>query len=185
MAHRDDELRHAGAGPVALVRLVDGSAGRERAFAIGEDRRERGLVRDQRPNLLRMARHEGERIHGATSAGEEVDRARAELGDEPMQVVGVLLRCRLASPIGLRAALDAPGVIGHHRAIGEMPGQRDESAGTHRRSDEEKGRGGRGIALADVIGQDGTRYVQGVRGRLGHRGHSVHPPLSCLCYPRA
>jgi hypothetical protein len=175
VAHGDDELRHAGAKPGALVRVMDRTAGRERALAIGEDRSDRRLVRDERPNLLRVPRHEGERVHRATTAREQVDRARVELGDEPMQVVGVLLGRGRAGRIGLRAALDAPRIVGHHRAIGEVPGERDEPAGVHRRSDEQQHRGGAGVPLSDVVGQDGTPHAQGVRGRLGHRGHAAAP----------
>ena len=98
-------------------------------------------MRDERPDLLRVLRHEGERVHRATAAGEEVDRTHAELGDDPMQVVGVLLGRGLAGRIGLRAALDAARVVGHDGAIGEVAGQRAEPAGAHRRSDQEQGRG--------------------------------------------
>ena len=95
-------------------------------------------MRDERPDLLRVLRHERERVHRAAAAGEQVDRAGAELGDEPMQVVGVLLGRRLAGRIGLRAALDAARVVGHHRAIGEVAGKRGEPAGAHRRADQEQ-----------------------------------------------
>ena len=98
-------------------------------------------MRDERPDVLRVVRHEGERVHGAAAAGEEVDRAAAELGDDPMQVVGVLLGRGLACGIGLRAALDAARVVGDDRAVGEVAGQRPEPAGAHRRADEQQDRG--------------------------------------------
>ena len=123
--------------PIAWVR-------RHRALAVGQDRGERRLVRDERPHVLRVLRHEGERVDGAAAAGEEVDRAAAELGDDPVEVVGVLLGRGLAGGIGLRAALDAPRVVGHDRAVGEMAGQRAEPAGAHRRADEQQRRGGAG-----------------------------------------
>ncbi len=104
-----DEPRHAGTEPAALVRVVDGAGGRQRALAIGQDRRERRLVRDERPDLLRVLRDEGERVHRTAAAGEEVDGPAVELGDDPMQVVGVLVGRRRAGRIGLRAALDARG----------------------------------------------------------------------------
>ena len=89
------------------------------------------------------ARDEGERVHRAAAAGEQVDRARAELGDDPMQVVGVLLGRGRAGRIGLRAALDAARVVGHDGAIGEVAGERAEPAGAHRRADQEQHRGRR------------------------------------------
>ncbi len=69
----------------------DGLADGQRALAIGHDRGQRRLVGDERAHVLRVGRDEGQRIDRAAAAGEQVDRRRAELGDEPMQVVGVLL----------------------------------------------------------------------------------------------
>ena len=66
----------AGAEPAALVRVVDRLGGGQRALAIGQDRGERRLVRDERPDLLRVLRDEGQRVHRAAAAGEQVDRAR-------------------------------------------------------------------------------------------------------------
>ena len=91
VAHGQDELRHAGAEAAALVGVGDRLGDRQRALAIGQDRGERRLVRDERPDLLRVGRHEGERVHRAAAAREQVDRAAAELVDDPVQVVGVLL----------------------------------------------------------------------------------------------
>ena len=76
----------------ALVGVVDRPAGRQRVLAIGQDRGERRLVRDERPHVLRMLRHEGERVDRAAAAGEQVDRPAAERLDDPMQVVGVAAR---------------------------------------------------------------------------------------------
>ena len=45
------------------------------------------------------------------------------VGDDPMQVVGVLLGRRLAGRIGLRAAFDAARVVGDDGAIGEVAGR--------------------------------------------------------------
>ena len=59
----------------------------------------------------------------------------AERLDQPVQVVGVLLGRRLARRVGLRAAFDAARVVGHDRAVGEVPGQRREAARAHRRAD--------------------------------------------------
>jgi hypothetical protein len=83
----DDELRHPGTEPTSLVRLVDRLGERHRALTVEQDRCERRLVRDERPNLFRVLRNELERVHRATAAGEEVDRACAKFGDEAMQIV--------------------------------------------------------------------------------------------------
>jgi hypothetical protein len=50
-----------------------------------------GFVRDERPHLLRVLGHQSQRVHRAAAAGEDVDRPSIDRGDEPMQVVGVLL----------------------------------------------------------------------------------------------
>ena len=178
VAHDGDELGHAGPEAAALVRLVDRLGDRQRALAIGQDRGERRLVRDERPDVLGVLRHEGERVDRAAAAGEQVDRARVERGDDPMQVVGVLLGRGRAGRIGLRAALDAPRVVGHHGAIGEVARERHEPAGAHRRSDENSA-GAEPGPFADVVGQGRARRVQGVRGRLGHRGHRASPAGHC------
>ena len=52
---------------------MDRAGSGERVLAVGEDRRERRLVRDERPHVLRMLRDEGQRVDRAAAAGEEVD----------------------------------------------------------------------------------------------------------------
>lgn len=103
-----DEARHAGAEAITKVRLVDGPGGCERGVTVGQDVGDRRLVRHQRADVLRMLGRQHQRIHGAPAAGEEVDGA-AELSNEPMQVIGVLLGRRGAPRIGLGAALHARG----------------------------------------------------------------------------
>jgi DNA ligase D-like protein (predicted ligase) len=93
VARGGDEMRHAGTEPAALVRVGDRLGHRHRALAVGQDGRQGRFVRDQRPNLVRVLRNEGEGIHRATAAGEEVDGARTELVDDAVEVVGVLLGC--------------------------------------------------------------------------------------------
>jgi len=61
------------------------------------------------------------------------------------------------------------GGVGHDRAVGEVAGQGDESAGGHRRPEQQQRRFGGGLAGPDVVVQHGTRDVQGARRRLGHR----------------
>ena len=82
------------------------------------------LVRDEGAHLLRMRRDQRQRIDRAATAGEQVDGAGVELGDQPAQVVGVLLRRGRACRIVLDAALDATWVVGDHGAITEVTGQR-------------------------------------------------------------
>jgi hypothetical protein len=89
-------------------------------------------VRDERPHVLRVLGHEGERVDRATAAGEDVDRPRTDRLDEPMQVVGVNVGRHQAGGIGLHAALGAARVVGHHGAVGEVPRQRAEAGGAHR-----------------------------------------------------
>ena len=91
-----DELGHGRPEAAALVRVADRLRDRHRTLAVGQDRRERGLVRDERPDVLRMLRHQGQRIHRAAAAGEQVDRA-ADRRDDAVDVVGVLLGRRLVA----------------------------------------------------------------------------------------
>ena len=73
-----------------MVRVLDGPAGRERTLPVGQERCERRLVGNERPDLLRVASDKGERVHRAAAAREQVDGSEAQLGDDPMDVVGVL-----------------------------------------------------------------------------------------------
>ena len=83
--------------PAAHVGLVDGPGGGQRVLAVGQDRRDRRLVRDERPDVLRVLGHQRQRVHRAAAAGEQVDRSAAERLDDPMQVVRVLIGRRLGS----------------------------------------------------------------------------------------
>ena len=125
-------MGHPGAPAAALVGLGDRAGGRQRVLAVGQDRGERRLVRDERPHVLWVLGHEGERVDRATAAGEEVDRLPTDRLDEPMQVVGVNVGRHRAGWIGLHAALDAAWVVGHHGAVGEVLRQRAEAGGAHR-----------------------------------------------------
>ena len=49
-------------------------------------------MRDERPDVRGVGRDEGQRVDGAAAAREEVDRAAADGLDDPVEVVGVLLR---------------------------------------------------------------------------------------------
>jgi hypothetical protein len=89
-------------------------------------------VRDERPYLLGVIGHEGQRVHGAAAAGEEVDRPGIDRGDEPMQVVGVLLDRVLRGAVGASAPLGPARVVGHDRAIGEVLRECAEAGGAHR-----------------------------------------------------
>jgi hypothetical protein len=163
-----------GAPAAALVGLVDRAGGRQRVLAVGQDRGERRLVRDERPHVLRVLRHEAERVDRAAAAGEEVDRPSTDRLDEPMQVVRVNVGRHRAARIGLHAALDAAWVVGHHGAVGEPPRQRAEAGGAHRRADQQQDRLAAGVVAPNVVCQRGAGDVQGAGGRLGgSRGHGA------------
>ena len=78
-------------------------------------------MRDERAHVLRMLRDKRQRIHRAAAAREQVDRTAADRGDDPMDVVTVDVGCHRAAHVVLHAALAAARVVGHDRAIGEVP----------------------------------------------------------------
>ena len=86
---------------------------------------------DERPDILGMRRHEGQRIHRTAAAGEEVDGTADRL-DDPMQVIGMLVGRRLGGRIGLRAALRPARVVRDQGAVGEVPREGAEAGGAHR-----------------------------------------------------
>jgi hypothetical protein len=71
--------------------------------------------------------HQGERVDGAAAAGEDVHKPRAQRINQPVQVVGLLLDRGLRGAVGALAAPRSAGIVGHDRAVGEMPGQGDET----------------------------------------------------------
>jgi hypothetical protein len=165
-----EELRHPGPEAVAHVGLVDVPSRRERLFAVGQHRRGRRLVRDDRAHLLGVLRDEREAIVGAPARAEEVHRPDVERVDQPVQVVGVVVGRGLRRAVGPLTARDAAHVVGHHRAVGEVPGERGEAAGVHRRSGEQqRGRTAVALGFAHVVGENGSGNFQGVCTRLGHR----------------
>ena len=76
--------------------------GRQRILAIGQHLGERRLVRDEGPDILGMAGDQGQRVDGATAAGEEVDGSAADRLDHAVDVVGVLLGRGLGGVVVLR-----------------------------------------------------------------------------------
>ena len=132
VAGERDELRHPRAHPAALVGLVHVAGRGQCPLAIGEHRDEWRFVRDERPHLLRVLGHEGQRVHRAAAAGEQVHRPGIDRRDEPMQVVRVLLDRVLRRAVGARAPLRPARVVGHDRAIGEVLRERAEPGGAHR-----------------------------------------------------
>ncbi|HEY4004438.1 MAG TPA: hypothetical protein VGM60_04525 [Pseudonocardia sp.] len=82
--------------------------------------------------LLGVRLHQGQRAHRAT-AGAEDRRPGVQVGDQPGQVVGALLRRRVPLGVVHQAAVDAPGVGGEHGVVGgQQVGQRRERPGIHR-----------------------------------------------------
>jgi hypothetical protein len=172
LADDRDELRHRRAEAAALVGLLDVHAGRQRGPAVRQFYKGGRLVRHERAHLFRVRRREGERVDRAAAGGEDIDRPgrkRAQRGDQPVQVISVFVGRGLEGIVRALAASRRSGVIGHHRPVGEMPGQRDESGGAHRRSDEQQHRARTRFGGPDVVIQHGPRHGEGVGLLLGHR----------------
>ena len=187
MGDDGDEVRHTGAPALLLVGVADRADGSLRVLRVGQDRGERRLVRDEDAHVLGMRRDERQGIDRAPAGGKEVDRP-TDLADDPMEVVGVLLRRRLARRIRLRAALGAARVVGQDRPVGEVLRQRAEAGGAHRRSDQHQDRFGAGLVSVDVVCQLGARGSQGVGRRVGQlgcrHGHGCAPRMSrSVVYP--
>jgi len=140
VAGERDELRHPCAQAAVLVGLVHVAGRGQCPLAIGEHRDQWRFVRDERPYLLRVVRYEGQRVHRAAAAGEQVDRPGIDRRDEPMQVVRVLLDGVLRRAVGALAPLRPARVVGHDCAIGEVLRKRAEPGGAHRRPDHQKDR---------------------------------------------
>src|SRR5207302_1018658 len=87
-----DELRHRRAEPGAQVRLVDVHVRGQYPLAVGQFLYRRWLVGHERAHLLGVPGDEHQRVDRATAGGEEVHRTRVQRGDQPVQVVGVLVR---------------------------------------------------------------------------------------------
>ncbi len=92
----------------------------------------RWLVGDEGPDLLRMAGHQGERVHRPTAGREDVHRSGIERRDQPVQVVGVLIRRGFGGAVGPPASLRPAGVERDDRPVREVSGQGDEPLGAHR-----------------------------------------------------
>jgi hypothetical protein len=108
-ADKGDELRHRRPEAGTVVGLSDVHARRQDLIAIRQHLAGRRLVCDQRPDLLGMAGHQGEGIHGPATGGEDVDWSGVERRDQAVQVVGVLIGCCLGGPVGPLAPLRPRG----------------------------------------------------------------------------
>jgi hypothetical protein len=93
VADEGDEVSHPRAGAAAHVRLVHRPRSGERVLAVGEQRRDRRLVSHDRAHVLGMRGGQRQGVGRATAAAEQVHGA-ANLLDEPMEVIRVLLRRR-------------------------------------------------------------------------------------------
>ena len=80
-------------------------------------------MRDQRPHLLGVPGHQGERVDRATTAGEQVDRP-ADLLDDPMQVISIDVRRYRSRGILQLAPLGATRIVGHDAASAREAVQR-------------------------------------------------------------
>ena len=169
VADERDELRHGRAEAAAQVRLLDVLVSGERPGAVRRFEDRGRLVRDERADLLRVPGDQDERIDRPAAAREDVHRARLQLGDQPVQVIGVLVGRGLQGAVRALAAAGAPGVVGDDRAVGEVPGQGGEAVGAHGRSDHQQDWVTARLGGSDVVMQHGARHGQGAGLRLGHR----------------
>jgi NADPH:quinone reductase-like Zn-dependent oxidoreductase len=163
-----DELGHRRAEPAAQVRVVDVHAGGEYRSAVWQYAEGGRLVRDERPDLVRVLGDKRQRVDRPAAARENVHRPGTERRDQPVQVVGVLVGGGLKRAVCPSAAPGAPRVIGHHGAVGEVPGQRREPGGAHRGPDDQQDRVRARIGAPDVIVQNATRHWQFVGLRISH-----------------
>jgi hypothetical protein len=122
MARDGHEVRHAGTEATALVGIADRADCRLRVLRIRQERRKRWLVRHERPNVLGVLCHERQGVHRATAAREEI-HGSPDLLDDPVQVIGVLVRIRLRGRVRLGAAFGTAGVVRDDRPVREMVGQ--------------------------------------------------------------
>lgn len=70
----------------------------------------RRFVRHECTNLLRMARNQGQCIDRTATAGEDVHRSGVQGGDQPVQIVRVLVRRGFVDLVRAYAALHPAGV---------------------------------------------------------------------------
>jgi hypothetical protein len=94
--------------------------GGERLFAVRQRRRGGRFVRHEGAHLLRMPGHQRERVDRSAAAGEDVRRLSAERGDQPVQVVRVLIPRGLGCAVGPFAAHDPARVAHHHHPVPEI-----------------------------------------------------------------
>ncbi|MGH2698194.1 MAG: hypothetical protein ACRDJL_03205 [Actinomycetota bacterium] len=76
-----------------------------------------------------------------------------------MEIVAVLVGGGLRGAVGPDAALGLAGIVGHHRAVGEVLRQRRESGGTHWGRDQQQDRLAARFVPPNVIGQSGAGHL--------------------------
>ena len=81
VADERDEPDHRRPGAAPLIGVAHVADGGKRRVAIRQDAGGRRLVGDQEADVLGMAGDEGQRVDGAATAREEVDRSAAERFD--------------------------------------------------------------------------------------------------------
>jgi hypothetical protein len=88
-----DELGHRRTEAAASIGLLDPLGGGQRRVAIRQHLAERWFVSHEDPDVLRVAGDESERVDGAATGGEEIDRSAADRLDHRVHIVRVLVGC--------------------------------------------------------------------------------------------
>ena len=181
VADEDQELRHRGSHALALVGLVHVLDRRGERRAVGQDRGQRRLVRDERAHLVATVRHPRQRVHRPAAAGQDVDRSPTDRLDDAPQVARVVVGRDLTRAVAARTATGAAHVVGDHRAVGEVAGQGAEALRAHRRSDEQQ-RDGVAERAAHVVGDRRAGRVEGVGADRHRHAHNDRrrPPNSSV-----
>ena len=127
-------------------------------------------MRHERAHLFRVLGDQRERVDGAAARGEQVHGLAAQGRDQPVEVLGAIVRRRVPGQ-GLRLAAVDPGwIVGNDRPVTEVLRQTVEAARGHRVADHQQRRlGALGFGVADVVSQRATRYIEAQGLGFGHR----------------
>ena len=125
-----DERRHPGSPPALVVRVLHLLLRGERLLRIRQHAQQGRLVRDERADVVGVRGDEVQPGDRAPAAAEEVDRP-AELGDQPVQVVGLLLGGVRGLAVAAGAPAEAARVVRDHGPVREVRRERAEAGRVH------------------------------------------------------